>query len=145
MMAEFATRRRQFKKAKLRWRLSRGPRSSLGWVPFKVIQLKRRGQSSRFSGKTFRVFERDRLDGIDWWLSLPAEVPEVLAVAPREAVGLDLALKDTVATSEGEKLEAGQREHLHRQRKEHDASLRQLWSHNGSRGSGQSCCGSVVL
>ena len=33
--AEFATRRRQFKKAKLRWRVSRGARRSLGWVPFR--------------------------------------------------------------------------------------------------------------
>jgi len=118
--AEFVTRRRQFKKTQLRWRVSRGPRRSLGWVPFKAVQLKRHGQSLRISGKTFRVFERDRLEGVqwksgcfaqdsvgDWWLCLPAEVAVVSTVAPREAVGLDLGLKNTVATSDGEKLEAG--------------------------------------
>jgi IS605 OrfB family transposase len=118
--AEFVTRRRQFKKTRLRWRVSRGPRRSLGWIPFKAVQLKRHGQSLRLSGKTFRVFERDRLEGIrwksgcfaqdsvgDWWLCLPAEVAVVSTVALREAVGLDLGLKDTVATSDGEKLEAG--------------------------------------
>ena len=37
--AEFATRRRQFKRAKLRWRVSRGSKRSLGWVPLKAAQL----------------------------------------------------------------------------------------------------------
>jgi putative transposase len=36
--AEFALRRRQFKKAKLRWRVSRGARRSLGWIPFSVTR-----------------------------------------------------------------------------------------------------------
>ena len=36
--AEFARRRRQFRKAKLRWRVSRGSRRSLGWVPFSVTR-----------------------------------------------------------------------------------------------------------
>ncbi len=62
--AEFATRRRQFKKTKLRWRVSRGSRRSLGWIPFKAAQLKRKGKALRLSGKVFRVFERGRLEGI---------------------------------------------------------------------------------
>src|SRR5258708_29235580 len=49
--AEFALRRRQFKKAKLRWRVSHGARRSLGWIPFKALQLKRKGQSMRFFGQ----------------------------------------------------------------------------------------------
>jgi putative transposase len=36
--AEFATRRKQFRKAKLRWRLSKGAKRSLGWLPFKAVQ-----------------------------------------------------------------------------------------------------------
>jgi len=36
--AEFANRRRQFKKAKLRWRVSRGAKRSLGWIPFSVTR-----------------------------------------------------------------------------------------------------------
>jgi putative transposase len=62
--AEFATRRRQFKRAKLRWRVSQGSKRSLGWVPFKAVQLKRKGRSLRFSGKVFRVFERELLEGV---------------------------------------------------------------------------------
>jgi IS605 OrfB family transposase len=33
--AEFATRRKQFRKARLRWRVSQGSKRSLGWIPFK--------------------------------------------------------------------------------------------------------------
>jgi putative transposase len=118
--AEFSTRRQQFKKAKLRWRVSPGAKRSLGWIPFKAVQVKRKGKSLRFSGKAFRVFERELLEEArwrcgcfaqdavgDWWLCLPVEQPSVPSVASHEAVGLDLGLKDTVATSDGDKLEAG--------------------------------------
>src|SRR3984957_600228 len=119
--AEFATRRNQFKKAKLRWRVSQGAKRSLGWVPFKAVQLKRKGNALRFSGKTFRVFERDLLEGVtwksgcfaqdsvgDWFLCLPVGYPVAQSSAPDEAVGLDLGLKNTVATSQGDKHEAAQ-------------------------------------
>jgi len=42
----------------------------------------------------------------DWWLSLPVEVRAEPTVAQNEEVGLDLGLKNTVATSDGDKLEA---------------------------------------
>ena len=118
--AEFATRRRQFKRAKLRWRVSRGSKRSLGWIPFKAVQLKRKGKALRFSGKAFRVFEQELLQDVrwtcgcfaqdsvgDWWLCLPVEQATERVPAPKESVGLDLGLKDTVATSDGEKLQAG--------------------------------------
>jgi putative transposase len=118
--AELATRRRQFNKTQLRWRVSRGAKRSLGWVPFKAAQLKRKGKSLRFAGKAFRVFERDSLEGTkfkcgcfaqdsvgDWWLCVPAEESLVPRVPKNEDVGLDLGLKDTVATSDGDRLEAG--------------------------------------
>jgi IS605 OrfB family transposase len=119
--AEFATRRKQFKKVKLRWRVSQGAKRSLGWVPFKAAQLKRKHKSLRFSGKAFRVFEREPLEGAtwksgcfaqdalgDWWLCLPVERETSQSVAPKEAVGIDLGLKDIAATSDGDKLQAGQ-------------------------------------
>jgi hypothetical protein len=64
--AEFATRRKQFRRTKLRWRVSRGSKRSLGWVPFKAARLKRKGKSLRFSGKAFRVFERELLEAARW-------------------------------------------------------------------------------
>jgi putative transposase len=118
--AELATRRRQFKKTRLRWRVSRGAKRALGWVPFKAAQLKRRGKSLRFSGKAFRVFEQEQLAGAkwkcgcfaqdsvgDWWLCVPIERAVAPGLANDKDVGLDLGLKDTVATSDGERLEAG--------------------------------------
>ena len=118
--AEYARRRNQFRKLKLRWRKSFGSRRSLGWIPFKAVQLKRKGQVLRFSGKAFRVFEQDKLKGVrwrcgcfaqdavgDWWLCLPVEMPITQSVAPAEAVGIDLGLKDTAVTSDAEKLNAG--------------------------------------
>jgi len=119
--AEYVQRRRQFGKAKLRWRVSRGTRRSLGWVPFKAQCLRRRGRCLRFCGKTIRVFERERLaevlrfrDGCfaqdavgDWWLCLPVVIDSDPKIAPREAVGIDLGLRHSAVTSEGERLEAG--------------------------------------
>jgi putative transposase len=118
--AEFATRRKQSKKAKLRWRPNRGSRRALGWIPFKAAQLKRKGRCLRFSGKAFRVFERELLENArwksgcfaedsvgDWWLCIPVEHAVAPVPAPKPEVGLDLGLKDTAVTSDGDRLEAG--------------------------------------
>jgi IS605 OrfB family transposase len=116
---EYAAKRNAVRKQKLRWRVSRGAKRSLGWVPFKVANVKRKGRHLRFAGKTFRVFEADRLDGVrwkqgcfaqdavgDWWLCLPVERAVSRSVAPREAVGIDLGLASVATTSDGETLQA---------------------------------------
>lgn len=118
--AEYALRHNKVRKQKLRWRVSRGPRRSLGWVPFKAVSMKRKGNALRFAGKTFRVFELERLDGVswragcfaqdavgDWWLCLPVDVVTEQNIAPLEAVGIDLGLKAIATTSDGYVLEAG--------------------------------------
>jgi putative transposase len=38
-----AQRRQAARRLKLRWRASRGPKRSLGWIPFKAASLKRKG------------------------------------------------------------------------------------------------------
>jgi IS605 OrfB family transposase len=116
---EYASKRTAAKRLKLRWRVSRGARRSLGWVPFKAASLKRKGNALRFCGKIFRVFERERLDGIkwqqgcfaqdavgDWWLCLPVIITPEDSMAPKEAVGIDLGIKDAAVTSDGDRLEA---------------------------------------
>lgn len=121
---EYALKRRTAKRSKLRWRVSRGARRSLGWVPFKAINLKRKGNALRFAGKTFRIFEFARLDGVkwmggcfaqdvcgDWWLCLPVEYPIEQTIAPLESVGIDLGLKTIATTSDGDTLEAGRWTH----------------------------------
>jgi putative transposase len=117
---QYAQKRQAAKRLKLRWRVSRGPRRSLGWIPFKAASLKCKGACLRFAGKAFRVFEKERLEGIkwqggcfaqdavgDWWLCLPVKVEVEESVAPCEAVGIDLGLKDIAVTSDGERLVAG--------------------------------------
>ena len=116
----YAQKRQAARRVKLRWRVSRGARRSLGWVPFKAASLKRKGVSLRFAGKCVRVFERERLEGVkwqagcfaqdavgDWWLCLPVKVAAEQTIAPQEAVGIDLGLKDIAVTSEGDRLAAG--------------------------------------
>ncbi|HEX2789337.1 MAG TPA: hypothetical protein VHN17_02810, partial [Steroidobacteraceae bacterium] len=98
----YAQKRTAARRVKLHWRVSRGARRSLGWVPFKAANLKRRGVCLRFASKSFRVFERERLDDVkwqagcfaqdavgDWWLCLPVKVQAEETVAPEEAVGID--------------------------------------------------------
>jgi IS605 OrfB family transposase len=117
---EYAQKRSAAKRRKLRWRVSRGARRSLGWIPFKAISLKRKGCALRFCGKTFRVFEAQRLEGVkwkqgcfaqdavgDWWLCLPVEYTADSDAAPEESVGIDLGLKEIAVTSEGERLVSG--------------------------------------
>lgn len=116
---EYAEKRSAASRLKLRWRVSRGARRSLGWIPFKAANLKRQGRSIRFCGKTFRVFEAQRLESVqwkqgcfaqdavgDWWLCLPVERAAEESVAPLEAVGIDLGIKQAAVTSDAERLEA---------------------------------------
>jgi putative transposase len=120
----YAQKRRAARRLKLRWRVSRGSRRSLGWIPFKADSLKRKGVCLRFAGKCFRVFEKERLEGVtwqggcfaqdavgDWWLCLPVKVEIEESVAPYEAVAIDLGLKDIAVASEGERLAAGRWTH----------------------------------
>jgi hypothetical protein len=62
----YAQKRRAARRLKLRWRISSGPRRSLGWIPFKAASLKRKGVCLRFAGKCVRVFEPERLEGVQW-------------------------------------------------------------------------------
>lgn len=116
----YATKRRAAKKIKLRWRKSDGSHRSLGWIPFKADNVKCKGAGIRFCRKSIRVFQRELLDGAkwrdgefaqdavgDWWLCLPVFVECSNEPAPKESVGIDLGLKTTATTSDGDKLEAG--------------------------------------
>jgi putative transposase len=120
--AEFATRRMQFKKAKLRWRKSLGSHRSLGWIPFKAASIRRRGRYLRFCGKTIRIFESERFARIekwqggcfsedsvgDWYLCLPVAIADETPAPTLGEVGIDLGLKDTAVTSDSQRLAAGQ-------------------------------------
>jgi IS605 OrfB family transposase len=120
----YAQKRNTAKKPKLRWRVSRGRRRSLGWIPLKPKTIKRQGRAVRFAGKCIRVFEPERLEGVkwrsgcfaqdavgDWWLCLPVKVQGECTIAREEVVGIDLGLKAIAVTSDGDRLEAGRWTH----------------------------------
>jgi putative transposase len=117
---EYAQKRSAAQRIRVRWRRSRGARRSLGWVPFKAASLKRKGCALSFCGKTFRIFESERFEGVSWkqgcfaqdalgqwWLCLPVSVSIDETVAPEEKVGIDLGLKDIAVTSHNERCEKG--------------------------------------
>lgn len=112
---EYSTRRKQFNKAKLRFR----GRKALGWVPFKnqTFTLDQRGNCAVYCGHTFRLWKhRDLPVGSRiksgsfsqdargrWYCNV---VIEYLPIARRgnERVGIDLGLKDTATLSIGDKV-----------------------------------------
>ena len=57
--AEYATRRRQFKKARLNWRVSnrKSAKHSLGWVPFKGGHAKYKAGQIEFAGHKFSLWD----------------------------------------------------------------------------------------
>lgn len=115
---EYANKRRASNLPRLKWRVSAGPRRSLGWVPFKGKPIRQQGNAVRMLGKTLRVFDAGRLpekfrDGCfaqdscgDWWFCVPVSVETTDIPAPMDAVGVDLGLKTAAVTSGGETLES---------------------------------------
>ena len=77
-------------------------------------------KSLRFCGKAIRVFERELLEGKsfkcgcfaqdrvgDWWLCVSVAHSVEQTLAPNEVVGIDLGLRETAATNDEDRLEAG--------------------------------------
>ena len=117
--AEYATRRKQYKKARLNWRVS-NPKSSkysLGWVPFKGTQIRYKSGQICFAGQKFSLWDSYGLADYElragnfsqdsrgrWYLNVAVQV-QVKPSPGTAAVGIDLGLKECVNTSTGEKLE----------------------------------------
>ncbi|MDV7212546.1 RNA-guided endonuclease InsQ/TnpB family protein [Azotobacter beijerinckii] len=117
--AEYVTRRKQFKKARLNWRKSGGARRSLGWIPintgaasWKHGQVYHNGHSLkvwdshglgryRFRSASFSEDARGR-----WYFNVAVAVEAELSPG-QGAVGIDLGLKDVATCSNGERLENG--------------------------------------
>ncbi len=115
---EYIPRHKQFRKAKLRWRISRGARKLLGWIPFKATAATCRNGQLRYAGQVFSVGDSDGLGGYQlrsgnfsrmheargtpmcvWKLRNPNQREQ-----PRS--GWIGGLKDFAALSPGEKFEA---------------------------------------
>ena len=118
---EYVTRRKQFKKARLNWRVS-NPKStkySLGWVPVNTGMASWKNGQVYHNGHYFGVWDSYGLDGYKfrsasfnedsrgrWYFNAVVDAEENLS-AGQGAVGIDLGLKDIATTSDGDKLEAG--------------------------------------
>lgn len=119
--AEYCTRRRQFKKAKLRWRMSRGTRRSLGWIPIKAIAMSYRAGQVHYQGKALSLWDSYGLSKYQlrsgcfsedsrgrWYLNVTVDVKKPTSIVGVGAIGIDLGLKDLAAFSDGSKVEAKQ-------------------------------------
>jgi putative transposase len=108
--------RRQHKKAFLRWR----GKKSLGWVPFKGLNIKPAEGGFKFNGVIYKVWlSRPLPDGAkilddgsfsqdakgNWYINIPVRV-KCAETHTGKFVGIDLGLKDLAVLSNGEKVGA---------------------------------------
>lgn len=113
--AEYCTRRKQFKKRKLNWRKSGGAKRSLGWIPFKKDAVVYRNGQIFFQKKPISIFKSYDLSDKTikcgsfsqdargrWYVNLTVEVQICTSNTSPRAIGIDLGLKTTAATSDGD-------------------------------------------
>lgn len=116
---EYATRRKQFKKTRLNWRVS-NPKSakySLGWIPFKGGNAKYKAGQIHFAGQQFSLWDSYGLADHElragsfsedsrgrWYFNVAVQV-QGRPSPGISAVGIDLGLKECATTSTGDKLE----------------------------------------
>ena len=124
---EFAQKRKQFRKAKLRWRVSNRRRAnySLGWIPFKARSLTYRGGQVAFQGLKLSLWDSYGLADYElgagnvsedsrgrWYLNVTVKVKKqaksTASEPSGEALGIDLGLKAHMTDSEGVAVEAQQ-------------------------------------
>lgn len=118
---ELVTRRKQFKKAKLRWRVSNpnSPKRSLGWVPFKKSALKYQNGQVKYGNTWFGLWDSYGINQYNvktgsfvqdargrWYVCLVVDNAPKLKSQGKAAIGIDLGLKDLATCSDGTKLAA---------------------------------------
>ncbi len=119
VVADHGKARNQFKRSKLRWRISGGAKRSLGWVPFKSRAVVWKNGQVKFAGHFFKIWDSYGLADYKfragsfsedsrgrWYFNVCVESATQPTTAT-SAVGIDLGLKDYATPSEGKKLEAG--------------------------------------
>ena len=125
---ELILRRKQFKKAKLKWRVSnpQSPKKSLGWIPFKKTAIKYQHEQVKYGNHWFSLWDSYGLSKYNvktgafvqdsrgrWYVCLVVDSSTSLtnlapsAVTERSrSVGIDLGLKDFATLFNGEKIQA---------------------------------------
>ncbi len=125
---ELILRRKQCKKAKLKWRVSnpQSAKKSLGWIPFKKTAIKYQHGQVKYGNHWFSLWDSYGLSQYNvktgafvqdsrgrWYVCLVVDSSTSLtnlapsAVTERSrSVGIDLGLKDFATLSNGEKIQA---------------------------------------
>ena len=113
---ELVTRRIQFKKAKLKWRVSnkKSARRSLGWIPFKKSGLKYADGWVEYGKTKFKLWDSYSLSKYAvrtgsfvedsrgrWYVCLVVDSPKQEKPTATKAIGIDLGLKDIATCSDG--------------------------------------------
>lgn len=109
---EYATRRSQFKKRKLKWRKSGGSKRSLGWVPFKAPAISYKNGQIHFNKHHFSIWDSYGLSKYKfksgsfnedargrWYFNVVVEVPRILS-SSQGSVGVDLGFKSSATASD---------------------------------------------
>jgi putative transposase len=120
--AEYASRRLQYRKRRLAWRVSnqQSPKRSLGWVPLKPINLRIVNGQVRYRGHHFSLWDSYGLAGHNilngsfnadtrgrWYFNATVEVQPTNSPGTA-SLGIDLGLKTAVTCSDGQRLEGRQ-------------------------------------
>ena len=112
---ELVTRRKQFKKAKLKWRVSnkKSARRSLGWIPFKKVAVKYSDGLIQYGKNKFGMWDSYGLSKYTvrtgafvedsrgrWYVCLVVDLPKQEKPKATKAIGIDLGLKDIATCSD---------------------------------------------
>jgi len=107
---EYVTRRKQFKKIKLKWR---SKKRSLGWIPFKAAYIQLQDDTITYCGYRFRLWLSRPVEGViktgsftqdargRWYVNLQCEAPDAQEPVGHLDLGIDLGLKHQITCSDG--------------------------------------------
>ena len=113
---EYTAKRKQFRKAKLKWRVSnkKSARRSLGWIPFKKSGLKYAEGWVEYGKTKFGLWDSYGLNKYAvrtgsfvedsrgrWYVCLVVDSPKLDKPTATKAIGIDLGLKDIATCSDG--------------------------------------------
>lgn len=113
---EYVDKRRQHKKAKLKWRVSnkKSARRSLGWIPFKKSGINYADGYVQYGKQKFNLWDSYGIGKYSvktgsfvedsrgrWYVCLVVESPKQDKPTSTKAIGIDLGLKDIATCSDG--------------------------------------------
>ena len=113
---EYAGKRKQFRKAKLKWRVSnkKSARRSLGWIPFKKVAIKYADGYVQYGKYQFMLWDSYGISKYSvrtgsfvedsrgrWYVCLVVDSPKAEKPTTTKAIGIDLGLKDLATCSDG--------------------------------------------